>query len=134
MPQTFATDIKAWAEKSMASYESAFKQIALALFTSVIKDTPVDTGRLRGNWVISSYKPKKKTVEIVDPTGSKSTANVEKHIRNLRVNRKAASVFLTNSLPYTARIEFDKHSKQAPQGMVRINAVRIAQKLKSKYG
>lgn len=134
MPQTFATDIKTWAEKSMASYESVFKQIALALFTSVIRDTPVDTGRLRGNWVISSYKPKKKTVEIVDPTGSKTTADVEKHIRGLKMNKKAVSVFLTNNLPYTARIEFDKHSKQAPQGMMRINAARIAQKLKTRYG
>jgi hypothetical protein len=96
-------------------------------------DTPVLTGRLRGNWQISSGAPKSGTVEVTDPTGTTTTAKVAEVAGKL--SNKDASVFLTNNLPYAYRIEYDgwSHTK-APEGMVRKNFIRVSQNLKKAYG
>ena len=46
---------------------------------------------------------------------------------------KDSVVYLTNNLPYAARIEYDgwSHTK-APEGMVRKNVIRITQNLKTR--
>ncbi len=96
-------------------------------------DTPVLTGRLRGNWIISSGVPNTKTVSVTDPSGSVTVRNVESFARGLTVQQN--QVFLANNLPYAYRIEYDgwSHTKQ-PEGMVRKNFIRISQNLKKRYG
>ena len=47
---SFASDVEAYAKKAGASLDETSRAIVLELFGSVIKDTPVDTGRARGNW------------------------------------------------------------------------------------
>jgi hypothetical protein len=87
-------------------------------------------GRLRGNWQISSDAPASGTVEIIDPEGTKTTANVEHFILS-KDFKKDIEIYLTNNLPYAYTIEYDGHSDQAPEGMVRSNLIRITNNLKS---
>ena len=47
---SFASDIAKYAKLAGASVDETGRAIVLELFGSVIKDTPVDTGRARGNW------------------------------------------------------------------------------------
>jgi len=125
----FAADVGKWAKGATADIEQLNKAIILELFTSVILDTPVLEGRLRGNWLITSDDPATGTVEVTDPTGEKTKRNVENFVRAMSGTQNF-SVYLTNNLPYAYRIEYDGWSKnKAPEGMVRKNFIRITNNL-----
>ena len=129
---SFALDVGQWAKSAKSDIERINKAVILELFSSVILDTPVLQGRLRGNWLISSGAPETKEINILDPSGSKTVQNVGDFVREIKGD-KDFSVFLTNNLPYAYRIEYDgwSHTK-APEGMVRKNFIRISENLRSK--
>ena len=117
----------------MADFERLRRAVIIELFSSTILDTPVDQGRLRGNWQIASTIVKGELL-ITDPRGNATIANVEQFVKRGEVGKDQA-VFLTNNLPYAHRIEYDgwSHTK-APQGMVRKNFIRVSQNLKRQHG
>lgn len=126
---SFSLDVAKWAKSANADIDKINKAIILELFTSVILDTPVLEGRLRGNWLITSDDPAAGTVDVTDPTGERTTRNVTDFISKLDGNNDF-SVYLTNNMPYAYRVEYDgwSHTK-APEGMVRKNFIRITNNL-----
>lgn len=126
---SFALNVGQWAKGAATDMEQLNKAVILELFSSVILDTPVLEGRLRGNWLITSDDPATGTVEITDPSGTRSIRNVQGFIRGIS-GTKNFDVYLTNNLPYAHRVEFDgwSHTK-APEGMVRKNFIRISNNL-----
>lgn len=129
----FSADVKAWGDKALKEFEDLRRAVILDLFSSVILDSPVDTGRLRGNWQIGTTAIKGE-LSVLDPSGNETTAKVENFVKGQDAERESVTV-LTNNLPYAYRIEYDgwSHTK-APQGMVRKNFIRISQNLKQQYG
>ena len=102
--------------KAMATSEAKIKKAFMGLSTDIIMDTPVLSGRLRNNWMVSVNQGSNETTE--------STGNEA-------INRVSAirfklgdTLYLTNNLPYAERIEFMGWSKKAPDGMVRRNLMR----------
>ena len=93
----------------------------IELFSSVIADTPVDVGRLRGEWQTTRNTPANKQKDRIQK-GDTEGATLE-----VSMNIKGPGLYyLTNLMPYAHRIEFYNYSKvKAPRGMVRINAKRI---------
>lgn len=128
---SFALSVDKYVRERKGDLSEFQKAIILELFVSVILDTPVDTGRLRGNWIISADEPDLNIVEIQDPDGSITITNVQNFVSDLNV-LKNYEVYLANSLPYAARIEFDgwSHTK-APEGMVRKNIARVQANLRA---
>lgn len=123
-PRQFAADISRFADRVGATVDELQRAVFGELFGSVIGDTPVLSGRLRGNWQASKSAPELGVLETSDPTGVATIAKAVAAIGDSGV------YFLTNNLPYAERIEFDGHSSiKAPAGMVRINAMRLAQVL-----
>lgn len=103
------------------------KGVLIKLFSSVIRDTPVDSGRLRGNWTFSKTTPPEAFIDSdANPTPVVSQAILS------QVGPEDDSYFLANSMPYCNRIEYEgwSHTK-APEGMVRKNIIRIASILAS---
>lgn len=113
----------------------------------VIKQTPVDTGRLKNNWYASNRRVGTRTTKATDPSGKNSLARVDKALDRLKIGQR---FHFFNNLPYARVVEFGLYpnppknptgktvngfSKQAPSGMLRINAegfVRAMQKAKVK--
>lgn len=116
---SFKGDITKFSAKALNEADKEKRAICSALFRSVVMDTPVDSGRLRGNWQISPNNPKRGTIERNDKGGG-STISAE--LRNL--GKLADTVYMTNNLPYAQRIEYG-YSKTHPAGMVRKNVARI---------
>ncbi len=77
-----------------------FDQLVSALFSDIVRDTPVDTGKARGAWEINFIKK--------DDTSTK--------------------VRISNSVDYIVFLEFGS-SRQAPNGMVRINIEKFRGKV-----
>lgn len=120
--------------------ELATKAIAMELFKNVILKTPVETGRARGNWNCSIDAPDESISESVDKNGSKAINKVVSVVSESKLGDK---IYLSNNLPYIAKLEYggyskkstsgktvDGYSKQAPQGMVRISLQEVKNDLK----
>lgn len=114
---SFGDQLRAFAAKTKSSVEQADRAIKIELFTSVIMDTPVDTGRARGNWQTSAEQPAQ---GVLERSGEGSA------LADMEQNLGGEVTYLINNLPYARRLEYG-HSGQAPQGMVRRNVARLNQ-------
>lgn len=70
------------------------RAFTIALFNGVVRDTRVDTGRLRGNWQTTVGSPADGTVERLDPNGSLVFSEIVGTVRAESVN------WLTNNIIY----------------------------------
>lgn len=119
----FTLDIQAFVAKAKKNPETVMRSVSLKLFSAIIKASPVDTGRFRGNWQTTGVTPATGLIAGVDPTGNKAVNSAATFI----TNAPGWDTFtLTNNLPYAERLEYG-WSKQAPVGMVRVNIVRFQQ-------
>jgi len=121
---SFGRDIERIAAKTRKSIEEVMRATALELFSSVIKDTPVDTGRARGNWQASIGSPEDGETNA---TESAALAKVRSVSNGWSIGEV---IWLTNNLPYIRRLEYG-YSQQAPGGMVRKNVARIQRIVKA---
>jgi len=123
----FSDDIRK-ARKQMIDDADEYRQaVTISLFNSVILDTPVDTGRLRGNWQTSEGEAKTGEVNRLDKSGGEATTEAQQVVQS---SNPDTVVHLTNNLPYATKMEFGG-SDQSPQGMVRKNVARIEQILRN---
>ena len=97
--QRFIRDMRRYAEKTSQTLEDVAIGFKVELFTGIIKDTPVDTGRLRGNWQTSTGAPKTSEIERIDPDGGAATREVETTVKPDTID------YLSNNLPYASFIE-----------------------------
>lgn len=119
----FTLDIQAFVAKAKKNPETVMRSVSLKLFSAIIKASPVDTGRFRGNWQTTGVTPATGLIAGVDPTGNKAVNSAATFI----TNAQGWDTFtLTNNLPYAERLEYG-WSKQAPVGMVRVNIARFQQ-------
>lgn len=119
MTDRFAADLAAFARNARMSLDRAARGITIKWFSSTIASTPVDTGRLRGNWQCTLSSPATGELPRLDLTGAAAIGDVT------RIVGGAGSLnYLTNNMQYARKIEYGG-SRQAPQGMVRINFLRI---------
>jgi hypothetical protein len=104
-----------------------YKQIVLDLGSSVIRDTPVDTGLARASWhfttsrVSAAFDERKR-----DSTGSAALGRLQGVVSRLVLNQP---VYMANNAPYIERLEYG-WSQQAPNGMLAKNIARVRSKYK----
>jgi len=119
---SFSDDMNAYAKKAGASLEETSRAIVLELFGSVIKDTPVKSGRAKGNWQTTIGAPASGTVDRLGEP--EALADVSQQTASFGAGKV---IYLSNNLPYIYRLEYDGWSQQAPGGMLRKNVARIQQ-------
>jgi hypothetical protein len=119
---SFSDDVQGFAAKAGKSVDETLRAIALELFSSTIKDTPVDTGRARGNWQTTIGTPA--TGEVDRLGEGEAIKEVSATVADFSGGKV---IFLSNNLPYIYRLEFDGWSDQSPSGMLRKNVARIQQ-------
>lgn len=118
---SFLADLRRFNRKTKDSLDRTRRIVIIKLFSAVIKDTPVLSGRLRGNWQTTINSPATGVIGIRD----EAATIVEVH-RMAAQSNGSDIVILRNNLPYAHRIEFDGWSKvKAPQGMMRRNVARF---------
>ena len=120
---TFASDIKKATEKYKEGYNTVVTESLFKVGRSIAFMTPVKEGRAQGNWFAS--------LNTYDGT-RKSDATTPQYdqiesIANISVGE---IFYLTNNLPYIGKLEFEGHSTQAPQGMVRVSLENFGSMLK----
>lgn len=117
---TGTKEFKINAKKAQDIAENVARRAFTELFSNIIVSTPVDTGRLRGNWQISESFGSDET-GIRDRGGRTTIARVKGFLNGY--DMKGPIAFF-NNVPYAVRIE-QGHSKQAPVGMVAVNVANF---------
>ncbi|EFP3678738.1 HK97 gp10 family phage protein [Salmonella enterica] len=135
----FADKIHQFSVDVPEQLSGAVKKITIDFFSGVIRDTPVDTGRLRGNWQCTTDVPASGELDVTDKQGQQTINNM---VQAVDAASRDFVAYLTNNLPYAPVAEFglwkDKEGKpangprtisgystQAPFGMVGLNVSRI---------
>lgn len=113
----FADQLRAFADKAKVDLETVVRKAVVDLQGGVVLRSPVDTGRFRSNWMVGIGSKNSDTVATEDKSGAASLGRVEP---SMNTWKPGLSIFLTNSLPYAHRLEYDAWSQQAPGGMVRL--------------
>lgn len=118
-------DLNEYCKKKDVEIKDVRKNYAFALYSSIVKKTPVDTGRARGNWSI--------TVGHDDTTTSERTTPLFKSLQEVPKVEGDETIYIHNNLPYITKLEYggypknpkggsgktiNGYSKQAPEGMV----------------
>jgi len=120
---SFASGIAGYAKRTGLSIDNAVIAVCAEASTSIIKMTPVDTGRARGNWYATIGESSTETSETRRDTDATSVA--------ISTAQKASGkvFFLSNNLPYIRGLEYGR-SKQSPSGFMRITVEKITTSLK----
>ena len=139
----FNLSMEKFAEKTLDKLEVGFKKVAFGLSEDIIMATPVDSGRARGNWFPEINSFSNQEDNNADGSGSVAVSKVASKTRTLKLGQ---TFTLTNNLPYIVRLEYGLYpltskgsktisgfSKQAPQGMVRINLIKWQQHINNGF-
>lgn len=115
-PSAFAAQIDEEVSKQV-------RTIALALLGEIIQRSPVDTGRFRGNNIVSIGSPVYVNTNEVDPSGGETIRRGGAVLSGLK---PYTQVFIQNSLPYAERLE-NGHSSQAPAGIYGLAFIGVSE-------
>ena len=133
----FQSEVAAAARKLNTTVETVSRRVVTEWFTSAINLTPVDTGRLVGNWQVSKDSPDSGDVARNGKSGPLSDVK--------RTIRSPANYWMVNNLPYAVVAEYgrwgtgpyatekttrDGFSVQAPYGMARVSLARVRANLR----
>lgn len=104
--------------------EKLIRGTIIGTASRIIRRTPIDEGTLRGNWQPSINQAINTQISRKDTTGAAVGADISREGQRLTIGDV---FYMSNNLPYAARIEFDGWSRlQAPQGMMRIEVLETA--------
>lgn len=125
--------------------------VYLSGLANIIKETPADSGRARNNWFLSVNTPSNKVTTSSSVGGGGSLSQAAKMPKNV-LGKK---LYFTNNLPYIGVLEYggfpnpvkngsyikrsksyeilsiNGYSKQAPNGWVRVNLIRMQNKIRA---
>lgn len=107
------------------------RQVTLAVAATVVKRTPVDTGRAKGNWQANLGAPAAGALPK-PPGGPAQAVNraMERANEVAAAYRGGVDVHITNNLPYIQRLN-EGSSDQAPAGFVEAAAASAVRKIQS---
>lgn len=114
---TLGKDLKKFAELSMTKAEKVVQASLLTAGGRMIKDSPVRDGFFRNSWM-SAWGAIDDATRGARTSGADSTGDLT---HTLDASELGAQFYFTNSMPYASKLEYDGHSAQAPNGVVRIN-------------
>jgi len=114
--RSFAADIGRFVDETKVSADLVVRRLALEMHAGLLKRSPVDTGRFRGNWRIGVAQ-RDTTVDEGGPslgtkTGQPANAGeAAAAVQSLAGVKYGQTVHISNSLPYAKPLN-DGHSKQ----------------------
>lgn len=132
----FADAVRAFAKKADERVELVGKKILFDVSTALVLKSPVGDpkywkkppppgyvgGRFRANWQYAPNKVNKVTTETIDKSGAPTIGRLHGAMNA----RFAGNVhYITNSLPYSNRLEDGWSWRQAPNGMVQVTILEF---------
>lgn len=127
-------------ELTTKQLETVIRSTVFSFSEDIIVRSPADTGRFKGNWIMSLDKPIDSELDTLDKSGNATVSKVKSTIYN---NRVPFAYYFQNNLKYANKIEYGLftekpetlktiggYSKQAPRGLVRVAMLNFGKYLK----
>lgn len=127
MANAFSADLSKFLAHYSGNADATVRHAIVLVSQGVIMNTPVDTGRLRGNWQFG-ITPPSGTLAVEDKVGAGTMAKISAQTAGVRAGGEC---WIVNNLPYAARIEYGHSSVKAPHGMVRITLANLPAAIES---
>lgn len=112
----FMDVINRWVEETQVSIDETLQTIVMKIGESVVRLSPVDTGRFKGNWQLTIDSMASSSLLREDKEGSMTLADMASVVNGFTAGQIA---YIQNHVLYGYDLEYGS-SKQAPDGMVRI--------------
>ena len=126
----FVLDLQPFLDRARANPRLVVKKVVIDAGSSVVLKTPVgdpDTwarpappgyagGRARGSWQYAQGEPLEVEPGGLSHSGQSSIGRI---VAGVSTGDPACEHFITSNVPYMRELEYEGHSKQAPDGMVR---------------
>jgi len=124
----FSRQLKRFIQKDVVEHtEKQYRRIADDLGRSVIRGTPVSTGRAKNNWYFTKSRPSGAyNAAAKGVRGAASFTRLRGAVGSLTLKQ---GFYIANNTPYIGKLEGGS-SKQAPTGFLRLNIARVAAKYK----
>jgi len=120
---SFSSQISLFVKQGKNSPKKARDRTLIKLFGAIIEDSPVDTGRLRGNWQTNIGFANLSTKQRNAPAGQAPLKRAREEINSAEFKDE---IYFTNNLPYAEAIE-NGHGGRTPGVMVAKNVLRFGQ-------
>lgn len=122
----FRADIDDWIDAAEKGLFEIVDVTCRQVIEDLVKLSPVDTGRFRGNWQITFNSPPLYALDNYDKEGARTISEGERVMDIYRQTRGAGvtSIYFSNMLIYANALEYG-WSQQAPQGVLGIVAARL---------
>ena len=120
---SFSSELKSFSDKALKNTDRVRRAAIIEILNGVVSNTPVDTGRARGNWQTTVNAPASgdiKNVRAPSAVDAEARANM---------GELKDTVFITNNLPYISKLN-EGSSKQAPARFVETEVARVAANLR----
>lgn len=124
---SFTLDLAKFETKAGVRCDAVIRRLAFELSSSVVRMTPVKTGRARANWLPMIGALPVSTTEATDKSGGGAINRAKNVIANFTVG---TVYYCANNLPYIGVLE-DGSSTQAPSGMVHLSMLQLMSRLES---
>jgi hypothetical protein len=134
----FEINLRNFVEKQLPEkHAQIVKKAAMQVLMGVIMETPVDTGRARGNWMVTVGSPARTSIgpEKFGAPGSIPEKKAETQVAEATINKgekiiKTASprrqiIWITNNLPYIIRLEEGWSKQTPPNCMVALTVEKV---------
>lgn len=129
---TFALKVKKGTKQymvdAMAIVEKEFERVS----NQIVRDTPVDTGKLKNNWSASFGSPASgvnRRDDFGSGRGAESYESIKRVVNGIDIGKLGTHIFLTNCLEYGAKMEFGGF-ETAPQGFLITNVMSAGKTFK----
>lgn len=116
-----ALDIGGWLQKEV---NKETRISAIKLLQGVVLNTAVDTGILRGSWLVSVESPKYAIPQNLDKSGG-GTISTGINIIGTAQTTRYPTIYLQSRLPYAYRIMETGYSTQTPPKELSKQILRI---------
>jgi hypothetical protein len=126
----FAHRMRGIADGVPRNADRLVRQIALAVTIVVVKKTPVDTGRAKGNWQAQLATPAAGVLPAPSTPGAGEQAAIQRAQAVAAAYKGGVDVNITNNLVYIVPLN-EGHSDQAPIGFVEAACAEAVRKVQS---
>ena len=115
MAGNFALDMSHFINHAGTNINTITKKVVLDVMRSVIRKSPVDTGRFKGNWQYGVNEMPTGVTDIHDESGQGTIAHITGQIPPQAAGKLH---YIVNNLPYSIALENGHSSQCPPHGMV----------------
>lgn len=95
--------------------DAVVRKIALDALREIVLATPVDTGRARGNWIVTLDAPAKHSTLLRDPGGGRAIAEGTDVIMG-KAGGRDVTIYIINNLVYIRVLEFGLYPNPPKRG------------------